>query len=1343
MTLVPSTVSDNKPISSDIGGDLWLSSRSGARAGRGFHYQDVVGAWLTARILSGSVNSSRVVPEGYEDLTCEGDEQWQVQIKSRQERVGTFTTREVALFIAEMWEKHLGRKADLSGVASLVLVLERPIAGLRFVGWGVSLAATASTEALATALDRVADTNGWPHGTVDLVMQSVSIVVLPWEEAAAETRREIRLVKDIYPAMADMVGRAFREAIAAAADENAAAQSAEQSAGVDVSRAAAIANDVIGLVDRDALEDAIHDGLCEVISYTGVGEPSDFFEGVSAQPWHIAAGLPAPRPEIVGAVIAGLDRSSVVLLTGPSGVGKSTVLWASAYAMRDVLWYRVRRLDNESVSRMIRLARASLPTARSKVGFVVDGIGVGSGSGWDYLVKESALIPGVLLIGSARTEDLLPIRTLAECLVVEVELDEAVAERIFVRLKSTNRTSAVHWREAYEDANGLTLEYTYLLTRGRRLQDVLTDQIRRRVDEARETELRILALATTAHRWGGTLSLDRLRSELNVDAGEFRSALGRLKEEHLIVVGPTEVLGLHQLRSAVLSSAVHNFPPPALVQTLKVLVKTIESTHLSGLIAGALSEFPELEADLLQFTQDRIREQPFPNILSAVLRGLRIADFKQKSLSWVSVMDKHSVLPPLRLVAFQLAMIDSSGDLNLKPGLAEAIADIKPNLSRSSKSCNDLIGALGVDLVGEILGATGEVDAAVALMFFLSDTAQTLDFSETVWTDTAIEKTLRTATAVEYGNLIESARSIDLKLAIAFSELAGGEVSAVDRLTRHFNWLTEVKVIRDGAVPIVFARTLHISDELQGDADKSTTDLARVLLRCFAECESVDVQALRPGGLSAGIRDLPMAHSFLKRQYDHSDHEVAWNRQRAAIAVGVFGFANSGRSDRAALAAEVVKLLADYLDDVGQVWVTSRNKPGDLRRLTSKRSRILKRVEIIVPVEPRQSGAGVVPDVVGNDYLHSLADGVVNNFTTRLLQPGSNRAALAAFVGDSLRQFARKVGESEEWALIDQTTPPELALIDSTLRSLHAILSELAHGTTPVQQIIAAARAGRAGGALERAADVSRRAAKSRHRRKWDEVRAQLTESGFIVEIVSQVHQSASATEWPALQVAIGIHVQSVQDWTSQADQVRAILAPTAGSAYSPSLFVIPIVNGRPVAQLSQQVVSSFLPGESSYTNWIEQFPNAYETSLTNSMAKAHSALVELSGLALLSTMRETAELQSLAEAVQSRFANALRSIEMLDQRDEPVRAVLEYLTEIATRVHAEVSNVAPQPPATEFFSVTITKGMMQGLNGAASTDVDDFNLFSFMSLVCFEWDIDPQTARGLLASTLARQSAD
>ena len=72
--------------------ELWIRTRAGARAGRGFRYQDAAAAWLAVQAWVGSAPWQVTIPEGVDDVTLHGTGlEWRVQIKSRHDPRGVFT----------------------------------------------------------------------------------------------------------------------------------------------------------------------------------------------------------------------------------------------------------------------------------------------------------------------------------------------------------------------------------------------------------------------------------------------------------------------------------------------------------------------------------------------------------------------------------------------------------------------------------------------------------------------------------------------------------------------------------------------------------------------------------------------------------------------------------------------------------------------------------------------------------------------------------------------------------------------------------------------------------------------------------------------------------------------------------------------------------------------------------------------------------------------------------------------------------------------------------------------------------------------------------------------------
>jgi hypothetical protein len=647
----PSTITEDDPRVR-----LWADTRAGPRAGRGFHYQDVVGAWLCGQLLQGDLMVEHIVPEGFEDLSCEGAAPWHVQAKSRQEQVGDFTNGEVAQHVLDLAAGNA--KRDAAGERGRpVLVLERPVAGLSLGVWGLPLGdAVGRDHPLMDALTRRGEKRGMSVEEIQEASRLVSIVVLPWRTAAEQTRDAISARHRLLPAAAEPVVLALRDAVKHCADMNAGSAWSDR-AGLNRTTIERIVTELVALLDQASLEEALTAGWCEPVNFDEPLPTAGFYEGVDVQPGHITAGLPSPRPDVTGAVMRALTDERPVLVTGPSGIGKSAVMWAAAYSSRHILWYRVRQLGDEQVPALVRLARAVRPSSRSPVGFVVDAVGTGAAQAWDLLLREVAPVPGVLLLGSARSEDLLPLRTLPSTTLVRVALDTSVAERIHAALSVTGATVAPHWREAFEAANGLTLEFTYMLTQGRRLGDVIDEQVARRVVEGRNDELRLLACAAVAHQWGATLAIRAVQSHLGIDDAPFRAALARLDAEHLIRLSDDRLSGLHQLRSRALARATHAMPPPMLAETVVAVLQIVDDGQLQPIVTGATYEQSALDDVVLDAACQELARRPSVSAWTGVLQALRLVDFARRAASWAEVLDAHGVIPANRSVTLQMAML--------------------------------------------------------------------------------------------------------------------------------------------------------------------------------------------------------------------------------------------------------------------------------------------------------------------------------------------------------------------------------------------------------------------------------------------------------------------------------------------------------------------------------------------------------------------------------------------------------------------------------------------------------------------------------------------------------------
>jgi hypothetical protein len=807
--------------------DHWARSRSGATAGRGFRYQDLVGAWIALRLLTGELGAERLVAEGLEDLTCEGGVVQQIQVKSRQQRMGHFSPSEVAGFIVGVWKKRLERVAADSPEVSVV-VLERPVNGASPQEWATSLTSDPELVELTAAVTRRAAQAGLEADVVEALLAATSVVVVSQRRVHAESAAAIMARTGLPPGATLPVLQAVRAAVGDQADSNAAAgwQDREGLTRTDIAR---VVEAAAGLVDRDALATALSSGSCEAVDFESPLPAAAFYTGEATQPGHVAAGLVTPRQGPTDEVLSGLASGGAVLVAGPSGIGKSAVLWMAAHVARHVVWYRVHRLLEQDVDPLIRLAAAAGAGRHGPVGFAVDGVGTGSLAAWDELQRRAAGMPGVLLLGSVREEDTLPLATFGQCVIVRPRLDEDLAARMHSALLESGQTAQPHWREAYGACDGLTLEFAHLLSRGRRLRDVVGGQVLARVREKRTVELAVLAPVSAAHRWGASLTASAVAALTGAADGELKASLARLADEHLVAVEDGVISGLHPLRSAALCVAVHAVPPPALSDTLRDVAAHVAARQLGPFVARAVSDEPRLAGAAVQSLEARVAGPAAAadiEVTAAALAGLRLADFASAARAWVAILDRHDVPAPLRPLAVDLGLIDGDALADaFDARLAASVEDIRADgASRVSPLRDRLLSAVGAQRISALVHDENDLLSVAAILTPLAGTGLALAHAPPA---APINSALREATLANLAEVVATAREVSVAAAQSLVEAAGGEPAMLRRLMEDHPWLVGVEVVEDAAETVLRGRVLHVSDRLAPDPERERQGTAR------------------------------------------------------------------------------------------------------------------------------------------------------------------------------------------------------------------------------------------------------------------------------------------------------------------------------------------------------------------------------------------------------------------------------------------------------------------------------------------------------------------------------------
>lgn len=1291
--------------------DAWRDSRAGSRSSRGFHFQDAVGAWLASRLASGDLAAERLIPEGFDDLQIEAADPLQVEVKSRQDRLGPFPVGVAANHIVEAWIKHSAR---FGTERRLVIVFEQGVAGLES-GPDRTLTELPIAEIVAEVDDfgdalaaRLAS-RGQSSTAFESLTIGTTVVVCSWDDLTAETDRHIGRVVTLPPAALRRIGVGLRAMVADAVDANAAA-TFEGRTGLDRTRVLDEITKTADLIDLESIEHALTQGICGLVDKEPMELGDVYYEGVSTQPGHVGAGLVVPRPELLADVLTGLEMGQAVLLAGPSGVGKSAVLWTLPFACPGVLWFRVHRVSDADLPHLVRLLHAYGTSPKTPVGLLVDAVGRGDLEGWSRLQQLVAAVPGALLAGTARSEDLFSLGDLADCRVVKVSLDEKAASAIHAGLTRRGVTMAPHWREAFEQSRGLTLEFTHLLTHGRRLERVLGDQIADRVREDRALELSILARVAAADRWSASLPIEELESGLGSGPTELRTALERLKDEHLLVEREGVLTGVHQIRSRGIVDVIHKTPPPRLEETAVSVVAMLRGAALSRFVYEILREVPSLEAPLLGALEGLVRSDV--DRLAASLRALELLDFYRQASAWAEVVERHDIPLAHRplVLQFAIAGIELS---DIFPGQLRHAIDEIAALPEQSGTRDALLSVAGLGGIVAALGTTKSPDACQHLLRALRGTSVDWEpLLASLEPGTTLVDTLRSCSVEALGDCVSAARDVSLGLAEALVEAIGGNPAVLDRLRKSDPWIRELDIGSVDGELVGVAKFLYVSEPEQGDARERAMEIGRQLLRALPDIDKVDVKPVSPGGRVLEIDGHEYASSGLRRRYDHHPGALGWNRDRIALAQTLFG---ASETERLNDASDMLAEAADLVRDFGNMFVQSRGPSAQVTALL-ERCNALNAKGRDLPPRLEASPFSDADEAELADPLSSVITDVCSSVLPRLADP-AGYVALSVYINETMLDKRVPAVREQPWRLLGlDGAPGALDDLAGALFEIDTVLTELSADPDSNRAIVNIARSGTAESALARAADRSQRRTRRRLRERQKAVAADLRSTGLGAEVF---WSAGDRVRGEPPNFAVTVAVESLTEWPAAMEEIVPRLEAIRNPDESP--WLVPVLGGRTVRPCAQQLILQLWP-VTDFSEFEHSLPDPLEERLTTEVVAAHSALQVRSALSVFPGENgQDAQVVRVLERARSDFSDAVAAIQGLGQ-DTVVSEIVNWLLEIDTQIEGEWDG--------RIRAGTFAEGIIEGALGDRSFE---FGTLDAALLISLEWDADPANAVALL----------
>lgn len=288
----------------------------------------------------------------------------------------------------------------------------------------------------------------------------------------------------------------------------------------------------------------------------------DFLEGTSVNYMHVMENFGVIRKSQLEKISKLFLSSSIVIIHGASGQGKSTL--AYQYLNKIVgspFSYLVPNLSDKNLNDVIESLKAFTSNLNLPVTVYID-CNINDNS-WIKFCQSLINYEKIRILVSIREDEwnisknqLMQYRAISD---LYLDLGEKEARDIFeiLRMESANKFRS--FDEAWYNYNGGSslLEFIYMLTHGIPLKSKIQSQIDELIGKGDDESLKLLKYVSLADVMTGDISIENLRNLKLLSSDLLDIKIKKLQNEYLIYNPKSKTLrGIHPLRSKFILDAV-------------------------------------------------------------------------------------------------------------------------------------------------------------------------------------------------------------------------------------------------------------------------------------------------------------------------------------------------------------------------------------------------------------------------------------------------------------------------------------------------------------------------------------------------------------------------------------------------------------------------------------------------------------------------------------------------------------------------------------------------------------------------------------------------------------------
>lgn len=1187
----------------------WKKTRSGAWAGRGFHYQHLFSTLILVRQWAGLAPAGYLVPEGLEDCVIElSDREVWLQIKSR--KSGTFSDAEVKAVIAEIKGKAALVKNKKK--TQFAVGLEQPCSGIKEHG-----------------VDQLFENHA----------ESTLICRAPEEEIIALLTERL----DTAEIIAEGIANDLYKLVAESSATNASLPF-EKRRRISTTEIDRRIFERLEAEDPSAIDLAFVSRALEPVDFvTPVSEPG-FYQGVKAKPGHVAAGLVLSRRDETNSIVTSLKSRRHVLIAGPSGAGKSALMWLAASALAaEFRWFQVTaKAGARDADAIVRFVRARRPKTSSPIGLAFDEIGASNSDLWNILVRELRVLPDVYFLGSVRREDVNLIANQSDTEFVEASLDEKLAQSVWEQLTNQNQTNWSHWREPFEQSEGLMLEYVHVLTQGERLAALIREQVRQRQKEERHDELAIIRSTSVLCARGGEVEAQSLFALLELSPNDASQALKRLIDEHLVRESRPGVLGgLHTLRSKALSDASHDDVVYLRTDSLWRGLQAATGETLPRIIQSVLAETQEeTEQATLKKVAETLAQSDDANVWAAILTGLGLGTLERYVASFMATLEQHGVQRAQWSLASMFA--DVGIDIPDLPELEQWQSFRDAILAFRTLPKRDLRAACL-----ELLPEESQVPACTDLRQanrFLSCLVP-IAGGEPIRMTFVPDFTSHGGQDIrDVAALLSTAYLIGPDVAENLAAAFGGEQTLFSWFSSQTPWVATPIVEPDGSHGrTARANWFLVAEDYQPDPHETVCNICETLIALSPVSDAAASDAVDPSGQPITVGEFSPWSKNIPRKNLPANARVAWNVAFRQILLA--RAAADSLTDYTAHMTALVRRTEKLFRSFSEKWIKGKSI-SNTDELAAEINEIIEQVNALAYATQETPAALMTSPAKGagvDDTLGTLLTGVLGNLVPRMSQitAAAGNKAVATFSGSLAAQTQEQEG-SDIWRTTSSPPLKELAALAERLNDVACILHEMAHddGQAAIQGIVKAARKGTLGKAVRAAARRCRTLADRRFRERLRVLENALKEQGWSAQCWSRPIDESDSVYWPAREIAILVEIADFESDARYIEDGLAIGQQQLGNDWP--FRIVPVIGGQVLASLALLPSSHMpLPDQDFAQEWQGHIDRPFLSSET--AERFDAAIAACAQMSAIVTCRDLENLHPEEDEV---FSKAIESFE-------------------------------------------------------------------------------------------------